>query len=119
MLRVRHQAYAGLGETERALAALRDLARHDPGPRTSTLLYNLGVAAFNAGDDETAEKIFRQALDGDPRHLEARVGLAEVYLRQRRFELCLAEVDEILALDASHPDGLRIGEWARRRMGRE
>lgn len=82
------------------------------------MIYNEGVAAFNSGDDENAEQAFLQALESDRYHLQARIGLAEVYLRQRSFELCLQQVSEILALAPDNPSALRIGERARARMGR-
>ncbi len=117
MLRLRHEAFTGLGERARARQALDDLMAHDPGERTATLLYNEGVIAFNAGEDEAAAETFKKAIEMAPRHIQAQIGLAEVYLRQRKFDLCLETVDAILALDANHPDGLRIQKRARARSG--
>ena len=116
MLRIRQQAWHALGRAEEARAALDELVRHDPGPRTATLLYNQGVKAFNAGDDAGAETIFQRSLELDPHSLRTRLGLAEVYLRQERYEECLAEIDGI---DSRHPGNAharRIAERARVRM---
>ena len=116
MLRIRQQAWSALGRTEEARAALDELVRHDPGPRTATLLYNQGVKAFNAGDDAGAETIFNKALELHPHSLEARLGLAEVYLRQERYEDCLAETEKIESRNPGNQHARRIAERARVRM---
>lgn len=117
ILRLRHEAWSALGRTEEALQALDALVTHDPGPRTATLLYNEGVAAFNAEDNTTAEQIFSKALGLDPQNLQARLGLAETYLRQKRYEECLAETQRILAQDPTNAHAQRVGQRAEARMG--
>ena len=116
LLRLRQEAWSALGRTQEALAALEDLVRQDPGPRTATLLYNQGVKEFNAGDDAGAERSFTRALGIDSDSLQARIGLAEVYLRQKRWEECLKETERIAELSPGNADAQRIAERARARM---
>jgi tetratricopeptide (TPR) repeat protein len=112
LLRIRQEAFARLGREEDARQALRELVAADPGPRTATLLYNQGVAAFNGKDDAKAEELFRLALEVDSDNESARLGLAEVYLRQRRFDECLATLEPILRDDPEHTHALRVQERA-------
>ncbi len=119
MLRVQQQAYAASGDPERARQALDELIRRDPGPRTATLLYNQGVEAFNADDNDSAAELFQLALRADPGHLEATLGLAEVYLRQKKYEAVLEITGEVLANDPSNSHAARIRGRARVRMGAE
>lgn len=115
-LRIRHQAFTGLGDALRAQQALQALIRHDPSPRTATLLYNQGVEAFNNGNNTAAEELFGIALELHPKSRESRLGLAEVYLRQRRFELCLETLEPVLAQTPGDSQAGRIRQWALARM---
>jgi len=119
LLRIRQQSYAALGMTERAEAALEELIRHDPGPRTATLLYNQGVRHFNAGDAATAEGYFRRALDLQSSRLDARLGLAEVLLAEDRYDECLELVREIVADEPDNAHAQRIESRAARRKASE
>jgi tetratricopeptide (TPR) repeat protein len=119
LLRIRQQSYAALGMTERAEAALEELIRFDPGPRTATLLYNQGVEHFNAGDATTAEGYFRRALDLQPSRLDARLGLAEVLLAEDRYDECLELVGEILADEPDNAHAQRIEARAAKRKAAE
>ena len=116
LLRIRHQAFSALGDGARARQALQGLVQHDPGPRTATLLYNEGVAAFNSKKDSEAEELFQLALQSDPGNQEARLGLAEVLLRQRKFELCLETLEPILAKTPDHSHATRVRDRAVARM---
>lgn len=115
--RLVHQSWKALGRGEETLAALDDLVRHDPGPRTATLLYNEGVEAFNAEDDATALAIFERGLALDPDHLDLRLGRASVLLRRRDYPACLELTDAILDDHPGNAEALRIAERARVRMG--
>ena len=115
--RLRHQAWKALGNTEKTLAALDDLVQRDPGSRTATLIYNEGVAAFNASDDATAAALFERGLALDDDNLQLLVGLAEVRLRQREFEACLEVTTRIEAIDPGNGDANRIATRAKARMG--
>jgi tetratricopeptide (TPR) repeat protein len=115
-LRISHQAFTGLGDADQARLALQALIHHDPGPRTATLLYNQGVEAFNGGRDEAAEGLFQTALQLNPKSRESRLGLAEVYLRQRRFDLCLEALEPILVETPGDVHAGRIRDRAVARM---
>ena len=113
LLRMRQMAWSALGRTEESLAAIEELARLDPGPRTATLIYNQGVKSFNSGDTDTAETVFLRALTLDPDHLQSLLGMAEVYLRQERFPECLAVTEKVEALSPGNSHAQRIAERAR------
>lgn len=115
-LRIRHQAFTGIGDALQARQALQALIQHDPSPRTATLLYNQGVEAFNNKSDERAEEFFKLALELNPKSRESRLGLAEVYLRQRRHELCLDTLEPILAKSPEDAHAGRIRDRAQARM---
>lgn len=117
LLRLRQEAASHLGRGEEAAAALEELVRRDPSPRTATLIYNQGVAAFNGGDLATAERRFRTALGVDEDHLQSRIGLAEVLLKAKRYSECLDLTEGILADHPGHGDAERIAERAKTRMG--
>ena len=51
---------------------------------------------------------FDKALVLDPRNLQARVGRAEVYLRQERWQECLAETARIEELSPGNSHASRI-----------
>ena len=117
LLRLRQQAADHLGRTEEAAAALEELVRRDPSPRTATLIYNQGVAAFNGSDLETAERRFRAALQVDSAHLPSRLGLAETLLTAKRYPECLDLTADILTDHPGDDDAERIAQRARSRMG--
>ncbi len=117
LLRLRQEAASRLGRDAEAAAALEELVRRDPSRRTATLIYNQGVAAFNAGDVATAEGRFRTALRMDDAHLQARIGLAEVLLKTKRHAECLDLIGSILVDHPGNGDAERIAERARSRMG--
>jgi tetratricopeptide (TPR) repeat protein len=64
----------------RARAALRLSARCDPD--NGMLLARLGETAFEFGDEDRAERLFRQALAVEPHLFRAELGLAELALRE-------------------------------------
>ena len=51
-------------------------------PQYSTAWNALGVIAFQTGDDQHAESLFRKALDADPDNFEPLVNLAGVLLKR-------------------------------------
>lgn len=117
ILRMRQEAASQLGRHDEAAAALDDLVARDPSPRTATLVYNQGVAAFNGGDLETAESKFRLALTLFPEHLSTRLGLAEVLLETKRYKECLDLTDAILAEIPGNLHAQRLAKRAKTRMG--
>jgi len=61
-------------------------------------------AAEAAGDAEAAEKAYRRALEADPDHEEATVGLARVLVAQGRGE----EAEPLLKRLPAHPEARRL-----------
>lgn len=59
-----------------------------PGPavRPADLAYNEGIPALNRKDWPAARAAFRQALQHDPRHLDALLGLAHVAAQQNKLK---------------------------------
>ena len=112
LLRIRQESLARLGREEDAREALRTLVKADPSPRTATLLYNQGVAAFNSKDDLQAEELFQLALEVNPNNREARLGLAEVFLRLARYDECITILEPILAEEPEHAHAMRVRDRA-------
>ncbi len=113
-LRILYEACHALHDREGALEALEELVVRDPGRRTATLLYNEGVLAFSADDTETAEHIFHRALGLDPTHVDASIGLAEVYIQQHKFREALEMTRKLLEKHPEHSAALRIEKRALR-----
>lgn len=71
-------------------------------------------AAEEAGDAEAAEKAYRRALEADPHHEDATVGLARVLIEEGEDE----EAERLLERVPSHPEARRLrGEAALRSAG--
>ncbi|MEM7351749.1 MAG: tetratricopeptide repeat protein [Acidobacteriota bacterium] len=80
-LRIRHDAYRGLGDEEKAAAAVAALAEVDP-TATAGSVFEQAVATFEGGDTATAINQFQQVLSIDPKYSRAhyRLGLCFVSL---------------------------------------
>lgn len=125
-------AYRSLGRIDEARA---QLAQHGEGePRLDdpelarldelssgvrTLLYQ-AIAAVQAGHHERAVTAFREALEGDPENVNARVSLARsLYLTGER-EASRRELDEVLRRDPGHVlANFFLGVWLRAAGERE
>ena len=77
-----------------ALHMLQDAGRKEP--RNATIHYLLGVIFYKARSYSIAEASFYQSLVLDPLHVGARVGLANVYIRQRKWKEALDQIDTYL-----------------------
>jgi len=65
-------------------------------PEASFAHYLLGIVAFNSADHATAEVHFNRALSIEPRLRWARLGLANLYIREGKWQKALAELDTYL-----------------------
>jgi tetratricopeptide (TPR) repeat protein len=63
-------------------------------------LYNEGVRALTRGDSAEAERMFRFALDLDPLHSHAHIGMARLYMERHQFAEAVREFDEAIP---AHP----------------
>ena len=55
-------------------------------PGDPTICFQLGLAAQQAGDYQTAESHYLAGLEGDPNNLNLLTNLSAVYIRQKRFD---------------------------------
>ena len=79
---------------------------------------NVALTYYLKGEQETADKLFEEVAARDPSYLELFDFLATVgdaaesydigvnYLRQKRFDLALAQFDEALSVDAGYVDAI-------------
>lgn len=90
-----------------ALGAWRHLYEvHHQRDRATLLHY--GYCLEQAGDIETAARLYREALAVDPRFLEAHVDLAGLLWRLGDFAGSLAHAQEAVAIAPDHPYAVRI-----------
>jgi tetratricopeptide (TPR) repeat protein len=80
--------------------------------------YMLGLAAWKAGDLETAKKAFERALELDPDHVKAWLNLGRVYLDMGKPEDALTKIDEAMALDPESNVVYRLQGRAFHQLGR-
>ena len=73
-------------------------------PATAVLLYNAGAQASNSKDPdkakliETSRRYFRLALDINPNLYQAHNGLAELAIREEKFEDAVTELSKVVEL---------------------
>lgn len=96
-------------------SALRELLRGIL-PSEADRLAELGGAAELGGDRAGAEALYRQALERDPNHPAARLGLGRL-LAESEPEVAIAELDRVLAGTPERATADRIA--ARLRLGRD
>lgn len=100
----RFEALGLLGRTADAEAALAVLAEKVRTPATAVLLYNAGAQASNAKDTDKAKQIeisrryFEQALAINPNLYQAHNGLAELDIREEKFEDAVAELSKVVEI---------------------
>ncbi|SCX95673.1 tetratricopeptide repeat protein [Desulfoluna spongiiphila] len=64
----------------------------------ANLFYLKGVSGMGLGKNDLARKDVLKALELKPNHLKARVALAELYLRDREFQLAKESLEKVLAV---------------------
>jgi tetratricopeptide (TPR) repeat protein len=82
-------------------------------PVTATMRFMLGVALFEQGAAETAERQFRSVLEAQPHSGPARAALVETLLYQRRYADAAAEAAALDPGDPCAPAVLRSELFAR------
>jgi Tfp pilus assembly protein PilF len=65
-------------------------------PEASFAHYLLGIVAFKSADYAKAEDLFNRALDIEPRLRWARLALANLYIREAKWQKALLELDAYL-----------------------
>ena len=87
-------------------------------PRGPTEVFNEGVRAIQARDNETARARFEEAVAMKPDFVEAWRILSRLYLMQEQYEQTLAAGDKTLALAPDDPEALRDRYEALTGLGR-
>ena len=88
------------GNTLEAVKVLSQNAQSSPSPAGWFLL---GLAKFEAGDNEGARQAVVEALKLNPKHGRARMLLAAIYLNARQSALATAELKRYLELEPQGP----------------
>ncbi|MEO8277514.1 MAG: tetratricopeptide repeat protein, partial [Thermoanaerobaculia bacterium] len=94
----KYEALGGLGRKEDAEAALAELASKDRTPGTAVLLYNAGAQASNNKQIDVARMHFEEALAINPALYQAHSGLAELAIRDQKFEDAVSELNKVIEL---------------------
>jgi len=68
------------------------------------LYFRIGKCCLTLGIEERAEKNFQKALSMNEQYLNARLALAEVYIREQKFDLAFREYERI------HEQGMDVDE---------
>lgn len=79
-------------------------------PRNADNHFGKGLIARAADQDEQAEKALRKAVRLSPRHWDARLLLARVYLDQCRWAQARRQLDMVLKEEPRHPEALQLWE---------
>jgi len=106
-VRIRYLSQLELGR-DGASTTLDRLAELDPGPQTAVLLFNEGVAARAAGDEERALSRYESASRSDPAFVQAHGALASLHLKMGNHEAALASSQRALELDPKDARGMSI-----------
>lgn len=93
------EAYLRRGAIRQGADAARDRAEaRRLGAGFADAYYNEGVRAYNQGQVEEAERMWRFALALQPFHSRAHVGVARLLLERRRYAEAAAELDEAIPI---------------------
>lgn len=98
-----------------ALAGRTFVAEMMPGATTFTGQTRLGTVLLLCGDVALAERAFRAALAANPKHVEARLGLAESLLDSDQPAKALTELQP--TLEAGLPDAWLLGAACANALG--
>jgi len=94
----RYEALEALGKKTEAQAALAELASKDRSPAVAVLLYNAGAKASNAQQIELAREHFQAALAINPGLHQAHAGLAELAIREKKYDQAVTELDQVIEI---------------------
>jgi protein O-mannosyl-transferase len=73
-------------------------------PRSSVLLYNLGVAFAERGDNSKAADYYQRAIGLNPAYTSAIINLANLFERQGNYSQSVALYQKAISLDPRDPD---------------
>ncbi|MGH7676247.1 MAG: tetratricopeptide repeat protein [Gemmatimonadales bacterium] len=79
--------------------------------------YMVGLSSWKAGDLESAEHSFLDALEIDSTHVKSRINLGRVLLDAGRPREALAQIDVVVGLDSGSSNGYRLRARAFEALG--
>lgn len=98
------QAYVAEGDTDRAIEEFKLTLMFDP---DSPLVYaRLAAEYIKKGLLAEAMEVCKQALDRDPKYIDARLILAGLYSAMRETHSAVAEYDRVLKQDPKHEEAV-------------
>uniref|UniRef100_A0A7S2WJE0 Anaphase-promoting complex subunit 7 n=1 Tax=Rhizochromulina marina TaxID=1034831 RepID=A0A7S2WJE0_9STRA len=92
------EAYLDASKFKEASVTAREAISNLPGNATAVALLGrvLATASTQHPDKDRARKLFAQALELDPRCVEATIGLVDLHLRNREFDQCVELLEAAL-----------------------
>ncbi|MGH9495532.1 MAG: tetratricopeptide repeat protein [Candidatus Sulfotelmatobacter sp.] len=114
--------YLGLAHAKKQeYAAARDEFLKDAAlePDLALNYDQLGEVYWLMQDDQNAEKSYRDALQRNPRLVNAHIGLAKMYQQQKKYSAALAEADAAVKFDPARPDTHYVRGQALLRLDRK
>lgn len=102
-IRLRYNAALKLGDTDRIMDALVDLAKVEPEIARNNLLA-MAFESYDANDMAEAEKRFRKVLQVDPGHPHSHYLLALIYVNEERVEEAKHHLEQFIALAPDDPE---------------
>ena len=110
-------AYVHKQEFEQARAEFqKDLAVD---PDVAFTYEQLGGVEATLGNDDEAERNYREAVKRDPKLIPSHMGLAKIEERRKDYAAALVELDQIIRLDAGNAGARYLRGQVLVRMGRE
>lgn len=103
LLQAEADLYYQLGDFDTYTKLMSDIVKLDP--ENPVLYFNLGVTAEQLGDNESAKSYYEQALELDPKMVNAYLTLASLILQQEQ-----PLIDEMNSLGMSAADNKRYKE---------
>ena len=70
--------------------------------------YNKGLQKIEADNYKDAAESFREAIQRDPKYIDAYLSLAGVYGQLKQHDLCIATYEKAFALDSNYTSDLRL-----------
>jgi|SRR5680860_68648 len=110
LLQTEADMYYRMGKKDKYKELMMEIVAQDP--TNGTLYYNLGVTAFEMGDNEGAIGYYKKAIEFSPEMTEARLNIAAAILSKEA-----SIVEEMNTLGMSKADGKKYDELAEKRKG--
>jgi tetratricopeptide (TPR) repeat protein len=102
-IRIRYNAALKLGDTDRIMDALVDLAKVEPEIARQSLLA-MAFESYDANDMVESEKRFKKVLQVDPGHPHSHYLLALIYVNEERVEEAKPHLERFIALAPDDPE---------------